>query len=717
MEIDRISSLVTEYVNTTRENIFLTGKAGTGKTTLLRHIVSNTFKKYAVAAPTGIAAINAGGVTLHSLLQLPFEGFIPTTGSYFSSSQYFHTPSSLFRRMRFSAKKRKLIQELDLLIIDEVSMLRADLLDCIDLVLQKLRRDRSPFGGLQLLFIGDLNQLPPVARHDEWQTLSKYYKSTHFFSSRVMEANPPVIITLEKVYRQTDPQFIRLLNAIRENTADHEDMALLNKCYEEVSDFEAFKGYIHITTHNKKAGRINEMALRNIESPVFKFKADISNDFPPSSYPADPELILKKGAQVMFIRNDPEFPPQFFNGKIGEVAEIGEENISVNCDGDLIEVPRFEWENKRYELNEEDEVEEKIIGTFRQYPLRLAWAITVHKSQGLTFEKAVLDLNSAFAPGQAYVALSRLTSFDGLVLSKPLDDLNLQYDEAIYAFTGKAHDYEMLKEGLNDCRKKYLIHSAGSTYSMAAILDSLREIRKALSEKKLMPQEVTDWLGLLTQHCFDLDDVCKKYIRKLNRLWQEFDDHPEILINENEKAREYFEQEMDKHIAAIKKQIADLTKLKSQKQNIKLLQELANNFFNVQEKIGRFQMVLKAIAGNSSINHNYKKDQARKQFEQTAVTKKSTREISFDLFKQGMTINQIARERGFVPGTIMGHLAHYVKQKEIPAEELVEGAKLQNIYKVIEIAGTTKPSEIKEKLGSEYEYGEIQIALAAHEEA
>jgi len=424
--------LANEFVQHTGCNIFLTGKAGTGKTTFLHQLKKNTAKRMIVTAPTGVAAINAGGVTLHSFFQLPFGPFIPGSESYDRNSQ---------RLFRFSREKKQIIQSLDLLVIDEISMVRADLLDAVDAVLRRHRRNDLPFGGVQLLMIGDLHQLSPVAKKEDWQLLQQYYASVYFFSSHALNQTQLLTIELKHIYRQSDPRFIRLLNQVRDNRLDASAVEELNRRY--IPDFTPTddQGCITLTTHNRTADSINQARLQALTQRARRFNADISGDFPEHAYPTQAVLELKEGAQVMFLRNDASSDKLYYNGKIGKIRKIFKNTITVVCPGDseVIEVEPIDWENIKYTVNQENkEVQEEIIGKFKQYPLKLAWAITIHKSQGLTFDKAVIDANSAFAHGQVYVALSRCKTLDGMVLTSSIPSRGIGTDAAVLGFNEQA---------------------------------------------------------------------------------------------------------------------------------------------------------------------------------------------------------------------------------------------------------------------------------------
>ena len=407
IERNELFDLAYRFITETGENIFLTGKAGTGKTTFLKYLKENCTKNIIVAAPTGVAAINAGGVTLHSLFQLPFHPFLPTAAS----------KAELLAKIRYNKQRQQLLRKMELLVIDEVSMVRCDVMDAIDTVLRSVRRNQHlAFGGVQLLCIGDLYQLPPVVQNQEWSILSEYYSSPFFFDSQAHKAQIPLLIELNKIYRQKEESFIELLNKVRNNDMNADDFEQLHTRF-----FPGFKpapdeNFITLTSHNNQADGINHRQLQKLNSPPFIYKAVVENEFPEQLYPAEAELVLKEGAQVMFLKND-LVQKRYYNGKIGVIRSLEKEKITVDCEGALIEVTMETWENSRYTLHRGDgKLVQEIIGTFTQYPLRLAWAITIHKSQGLTFDKVMIDAGAAFSSGQVYVALSRCTSLDGIVL-------------------------------------------------------------------------------------------------------------------------------------------------------------------------------------------------------------------------------------------------------------------------------------------------------------
>ncbi len=441
--------LAWDFVQYTGNHIFLTGKAGTGKTTFLRNLSKNSIKRMIVTAPTGVAAINAGGVTLHSFFQLPFGPFAPGSHAQKTSRQ---------RMFRFSKEKKQIIKSLDLLVIDEISMVRADQLDAVNLVLQRHRNSDLPFGGVQLLMIGDLHQLSPVAKQDEWALLSQYYESVYFFSSHTLAQTRHFTIELKHVYRQSDSGFIKILNKVRNNKIDDSLIDKLNQRY--IKDFTPTddQGYITLTTHNKSADMINHKRLKALPGKKYSFKAHVLGEFPEHTFPTSALLEFKQGAQVMFLRNDIAHPQRYYNGKIGKIKNITEDKISIICPDDPQEIvlEPVEWDNIKYTINEESkEIEEDIIGKFTQFPLKSAWAITIHKSQGLTFEKAVIDAQRSFSHGQVYVALSRCKTFEGMVLASPIPSHGIETDGAVLDFLNKAENNSPDENFLQQAKVSY----------------------------------------------------------------------------------------------------------------------------------------------------------------------------------------------------------------------------------------------------------------------
>ncbi len=519
-----IFNIAVDLVNQSSRNIFLTGKAGTGKTTFLKYIRQNCFKQMAVTAPTGVAAINAGGVTLHSFFQLPFSPFVPESEKA-GQNDSINDPHTLLSRLRLTSERIKVMQELELLIIDEISMVRCDTLDAIDIILRHVRhRKLEKFGGVQLLFIGDMYQLPPVVRDPEWQILSAFYKSPYFFDSRVILEDPPVYVEFTKIYRQSEERFITLLNQVRNNELDDRGADILESRF-----LPAFKrteddGYIILTTHNRKADLTNGEQLQKINEKLQVFDAEITGEFSEKAYPAEIRLILKTGSQVMFLKNDSsDRGRRYFNGKIGKVSRIEEDKILVKCPGESeeIEVTREIWQNIHYSVNKTNfKIEEDVLGSFTQYPLRLAWAITIHKSQGLTFEKAIIDAEEAFAAGQVYVALSRCTSLSGMVLKSKIRSSGLSIDKRIVAFSRSRASNDLLESELKIARKNYQLTVLISVFDFALTIEIGKALFEYLKEhKSSFNAEILNWLITLQNKINDVQEVGIKFNAQLKNYF------------------------------------------------------------------------------------------------------------------------------------------------------------------------------------------------------
>ncbi len=521
--------LAIQLVNQSNRNIFLTGKAGTGKTTFLKYIRENCPKQIAVVAPTGVAAINAGGVTIHSFFQLPLAPFIPETrGTGFQSTgQEISNKHSLISRLRFNGDKKKVLQQLEILVIDEISMVRCDVLDAIDTVLRHVRqRPSERFGGVQLLFIGDMLQLPPVIKEQEWGLLSEYYSGQYFFDSKVLLEDPPVYVEFNKIYRQRDEQFINLLNQVRNNELDEDGVHILESRFQPTFRRSKQDGYIILTTHNNKASEINARELGNIDSKLFSYEAEVQEDFSDRAYPAEQTLYLKVGAQVMFIRNDAaDKGKRYFNGKIGTVSKLEADKIYVQCEGESaeIEVQKEKWENIRYTLNKTTrQLDSDVLGSFTQYPLRLAWAITIHKSQGLTFEKAIIDAGAAFAPGQVYVALSRCTSLEGMVLQSRVNANSLSSDARIVEFSQRSASSTQLQEEFAIAKKHYQQTVLISTFDFISAINSGKELQEYLLEHtSSFNAESLSWTDELLAKLDKIQDTAKKFQLQLQFLFQQ----------------------------------------------------------------------------------------------------------------------------------------------------------------------------------------------------
>lgn len=546
--------LAIQLINQSNRNIFLTGKAGTGKTTFLKYIRENCPKQLAVVAPTGVAAINAGGVTIHSFFQLPLAPFIPATNGtgFQNSGQEISNKHSLLSLLRFNSDKKKVLQQLELLVIDEISMVRCDTLDAIDTVLRHIRqRPDERFGGVQLLFIGDMLQLPPVIKEQEWNLLADYYSGYYFFDSKVLQEDPPVYIEFNKIYRQSDQQFIDLLNQVRNNELDKEGMSILESRFQPSFRRSKQDGYIGLTTHNNKASEINANELSSLNGKLYSYDAEVLDEFSDRAYPADEVLHLKIGAQVMFIRNDAaEKGKRYFNGKIGTVTKLEADKIVVQCDDDPeIEVQKEKWENIRYTLNKTTrQLDSDVLGSFTQFPLRLAWAITIHKSQGLTFEKAIIDAGAAFAPGQVYVALSRCTNLEGMVLQSHISSSSLFSDRRIVEFSQRSASGNQLQQELAIAKKNYQQSVLTGVFDFSNAIDGCKEIMDYLLENNSsFNADSISWTEELLEKLGGLQVIAKKFQSQLRALFQQQEEPEEnIALQDRIKvAAVYFNTEIN----------------------------------------------------------------------------------------------------------------------------------------------------------------------------
>ena len=545
METNPQLELAFDYLEYTGTSVFLTGKAGTGKTTFLKELKRRSPKRMIVVAPTGVAAINAGGVTIHSFFQLPFGPYYPgrNTENSNEGNRFVH---------KFNREKINIIRSMDLLVIDEISMVRADLLDAINDMLCRYRDRNKPFGGVQLLMIGDLQQLAPVVKEEEWEFLKEYYASPFFFSSRALQNTSYISNELTHVYRQSDELFIRLLNKIRDHQADEETLQTLNRRYIPGFNPDDTEGYITLTTHNYQAQQINKRKLDQIGEREYTYTAEIKDDFPDYSFPTDQHLTLKKGAQVMFVKNDSSPEKRYYNGKIGRITAISADNIIVRCAGEkeAITVTREEWTNTKYSIDSEtQEISETVAGVFKQYPLKTAWAITIHKSQGLTFEKAIVDAASAFTHGQVYVALSRCKTLEGLVLGTPLRREALITDRTVKSFTEQIERQQPDCSQLTDARRAYFIQLLKELCDFSPVFRQLQYTAHLFSEHlwKLYPDLTSRFKTTREAFHKELVKVGEHFIEKdiAPRISQFPDcEHDEWIQDRVRKAVSYFTKQM-----------------------------------------------------------------------------------------------------------------------------------------------------------------------------
>ena len=615
--------LAWQFVERTGVNVFLTGKAGTGKTTFLRRLKERSPKRMVVVAPTGVAAINAGGVTIHSFFQFPLAPYIPNTSFRGSDEKY-----------RFSKEKKNIIRTLDLLVIDEISMVRADLLDQIDAVLRLHKDKNRPFGGVQLLMIGDLSQLAPVVKESEWAMLREYYDTPYFFGSLALQQTQHVTIELSHVYRQTDHTFINILNEVRENRLSAESLALLNarvgvspklsklsensensECSEnsefKIQNSELSDGTIRLTTHNVTANRYNEERMDALKSTRFSFKATVTGNFPETSYPAEETLALKKGCQVMFLKNDSQ-GSRYYNGKLGEVTFVDGSKICVRGleDNTEVEVEPEVWTNAHYVIDKESkEIREEIEGEFRQYPLRLAWAITIHKSQGLTFERAVLDVNAAFAAGQVYVALSRLRSLEGLVLTAPLSASSVLTDTAVsHYMDAELERARHTADSLSTLQRDYYLYQLTELFTFKELEWDFHRVLRLIDEHlyKVYPLLLKMYKQADEQFAQELTAVSVTFYRQYAALVMQSEDYTtdKLLAERIHKAAVYFAD----HLDTLLKPLIERTRLDSDNKEIK--ERITEAVYALQQSFAqRRHLLARVIARGFSVT-SYLKDKA-----------------------------------------------------------------------------------------------------------
>ncbi len=736
MQVDDTNSdfiKAVNIVNHTNRHLFLTGRAGTGKTTFLKYLREHSFKKMVVVAPTGVAAINAGGVTIHSFFQLPFGTYIANKESgWLENNNKFYNSHQLLGKLRIHKKKRDLIRELDLLVIDEVSMVRADVLDAIDTVLRHIRRrHHEPFGGLQMVYIGDLFQLPPVVPDQEWELLKSVYEGPFFFHAKVIREANPIYLELKKIYRQDDPEFIALLNNIRNNCCKEEELDLLEQYFQPDFIPDEDDGFITLTSHNYIADKINERELFKIEAELHQLKAEVSGDFPQNAFPADSSLELKEGAQIMFIKNDKGEDRRYYNGKMGTVKEIDRVNdkllIQFPGDPDLLELSKEKWHNLRYQYDEsKDEIREKEIGTFEQFPLRLAWAVTIHKSQGLTFEKAIIDAGRAFAAGQVYVALSRLTHIEGMVLRSRITTDSIQTNEQVLAFAQSELPEEELSLLIEEGQQDFIHQSILTAFQWEKPLQSMENYLKNNRKNTTQPKLIENaWINTLKEHLLQERSVGLKFIPLLEQLLQS--KNYNRLSERTQAAVNWFTRDLDtKIIHEIKKQIEELkTKARTGKK-IKQLQGLTQTFLDKKDQLKQAAIIAQDLA-QSKDRHTLVKE-ATAMFtttqeivpkEKTSSTKpKSTKtrkgssmRETLSLYQSGKSIEEIAKERALKSSTILGHLITFIPSGEIKAEELFEKDALNKLLPIVREHPEAKSSEIHELTKGKYSYPEIKAAL------
>lgn len=742
-----------KFINQTNRSVFLTGKAGTGKTTLLREIISTTHKNTVVVAPTGIAALNAGGVTIHSMFQLPFAAFIPDTKElpYFSETVKFENQDSLRRHFNMNNTKRAVIRNMELLVIDEVSMLRADVIDAMDFMMRKVRRNERPFGGVQVLYIGDLLQLPPVVKNEEWQMLQKYYRGMFFFHSHVVQQYPPLYIELDKIFRQTDDQFISVLNNLRNNTITTSDIQVLNQFVKPDFDIKANKGFITLTTHNSKADAINSESLDELSGKQYIFKPEIVDDFPEKIYPVDDQLKLKVGAQVMFIKNDLSFEKQFFNGKMGVIKSLSDNEILVNFpdENKTIEVERYEWQNIRYKVNENTkEIEEELLGTFTHYPIKLAWAITVHKSQGLTFDKAVLDVSHVFAPGQAYVALSRLRSLNGLILLSPLRMNGISSAEDVIEYASNKASEEILQDSLTSETKNYLFQCLMNGFDFKGLIQEWRNHSFSYNQEapKSPKTKHKDWAKTNAEKMAGLGDASAKFQLQLHKLFSENPVNIDFIRQRCDAAHDYFFKTLDSGVEELLVKIEEVKRIKKVKTFYEELQTLEELQINTVLQLKKLRLLLKIVSEGKEISketllsdeakyykinklvtvsERFKTEQAalveddedlsyyEPKMKKKKEPKKATIEETLELWKQNLSIHEIAKQRKLTPGTIFSHFTKLIQMEIMELSDILPEDKITDLRKAFKDFKGESLGELKDLHGEKFSWDELRLFKAS----
>lgn len=740
IESTDIIEIAANFVNSTSRHIFLTGKAGTGKTTFLHNLAEATHKKHIIVAPTGIAALNAGGVTIHSQFLLPFGSFNPDESAPYQpdSNARFYNAKELVRRHPLNSIRKQVLRDIDLLIIDEVSMLRADLLDAIDHRMRTARRNhRQAFGGVQLLLIGDLFQLPPIVKDHEWNVLRHYYPTPHFFSAQALRKDGYVFVELDKVFRQTDNTFIDILNNLRNNECTAEDLALLNSYYK--SSIDKLEGIVTLTTHNYQANSINQKALTELPEKEFKFSAEITADFPEHLFPLPETLILKKGAQIMFIKNDPE--GRFFNGKLAKVIEIGSDFIKVAMSGEDRElvVEKMKWENLKYGVDENKEITEEVAGTFSHYPIKLAWAITVHKSQGLTFDRAVIDVGQAFAPGQVYVALSRLRSLEGLILRTKINTTAISSDVKVIEFQKTQYQQGDLNALLKTGQAVYLHEALLSTFSFEPIADQIDYVqRKAAGKMEFEDADLRAALPNIRQNISSEFDNTRKFRSQITRLLHSegyedlkvrvekgssyylnflYDILYQILLHKEEAAGFARSKTYVNAVAEVDqlvmRKISDLQKSQRLTRSVLSGREIENGDEERRSRNARREAFLLKIENH--IRENPRKGttktgrKRKSSGTQRKVPKGATYEETYQLIKDGLSVEQIAIKRSLAESTIEGHVAKGIAAGKVDIHKFLLAEEIEEIKEAYLSSDEKSMSTVFATFKGKYSYGKLRM--------
>jgi ATP-dependent exoDNAse (exonuclease V) alpha subunit len=691
-----------DLIEHTNRSVFLTGKAGTGKTTFLNDFVKKTRKKYIVVAPTGIAAINAGGVTIHSMFGLPLRTFLPTTDRIDGSLA--NNIADLMPHFKYRKDKLKLLREVEVLIIDEVSMLRADVLDMMDFSLRFIRRNNQRFGGVQMLFIGDLYQLPPVVRDEH--ILKMCYQSPFFFDSLAIKDIPLLTIELTKVYRQSDEKFLDILNAIRDGDVANINFEELNKRYD--PDFKAgTESYVYLCSHNKMADEINQEKLEEIDLTVKTYEAKLFGDFKENQFPNEQFLELKVGAQVMFIRNDITGEKKYFNGKLGEISALDDNEIKVVLNGSEreITVKREVWEQKKYFLDTEKNIKEEVLGSFEQFPIKLAWAVTIHKSQGLTFDNVIIDAGKSFTAGQVYVALSRCRTLEGIVLKSKITPEVIFKDNRILQFQGSTLANDNVEAILNREKYDYSIKKVLRTVNCLWFLNEVEEWNKLSITTKSIDHVKTNQLYLQLKHeIVNLGKIFEKLERvisqKVNNFIENKEEWSEIESKTKGAVNFFFTEIRDKVFNPLKEFYAEIKGAKGLKQyneEFRNWLEDTEEYLNSLKEIHLLETKLLDEKNDKEIN--------------LKIAKVPSQVLTFQLFEQGKTIGEIAMERGLVKETVIGHLAKFAEQGLLDISRVITSDKIKAFEKEFYENPHETLTEWKNALPNDFEFNEIRILI------
>jgi len=705
-EYNRERALAKDFILHTTRNVFLTGKAGTGKTTLLKEILDETDKNYIVAAPTGVAAINAGGITLHSLFLLPLKSFVPIKDSPYSRD-LFCDVIELVKHQKFNRAKLDLLLELEMLVIDEISMVRADIFDAIDHTLRRVRKNQRSFGGVQLVVIGDLFQLAPVVRGGIEEVLRNFYKSPYFFDARAWEGSNALAIELKKVYRQEDMNFVQMLNSIRDGKKDENVIAALNAHYDANPEYA---DVITLTTHNRKADKINQTELEQLDGKVTALEATITGKFYENAFPTPEKIELKKGAQVMFIRNHSE--GLYFNGKIGTITEITRSTVKVKGkDGISIIVEPVEWKNSQYKVDgESGKIIQEDIGTFVQYPLRLAWAVTVHKSQGLTFDKVILDLEGTFASGQLYVALSRCRSLEGMILSSHIKKENVITDSRVLGFTRENELQEDIELILKKEKERYEDEQLLRQFDLGQLGANLEMWEQVIIDNDNIPKQA-NCLVLVRGIKKELDKVTHVTQNFMSKLGQHLQNEAleEGFVEERmDKAIQYFTEQIYENILSpIVKHGAEYSVKSKTRTYLREVDAVEETLWKVINKLYNLEYRGKLVLTGE---RKYKRNSGPKPKPKKAVKGESV-ETTFQMFQAKKSLKMIAKERGLVIGTIESHISQLIKSERISIFEVMKAKKVEQALAVAKSYPDLSSADLIKKMPMKMSFGELRWVL------